>query len=396
MVVWRCDHPGGGSRCFHGAPSWLRQHRWPPLSPLRRPRPTRRSTSSPTATRRPASRGPRRPASCPPTRRRRCTTGSRRCSATSPTTCSGRAPTAPGTTSRPRCWPRTTRRSCTSQTVSGTSPSAGAVSARIKRDRYGVPHIYSDTDAGAIFGAGYAVATDQSLLLRPGALQRLRRPDRHAGRAGDQPGPRALRLQAEREGRRARSTALQTKNIEAAGRAGQAAAQRHRHLPRGHQRADGRWRSRRHAEVHAHRHLRAERDQGAVPGRGRRRGGRQRAVPRRPAHQARRQGRATRRSRTCARATTPRRPYTTAKAAPNQTDVSVSKPAGMVRLKNGSFKNSFVKLPRCQGVGRRRERRQHRQAPARVEHPDRLGRRSRRPASRCSSAARRSASTTPA
>src|SRR5262249_25470518 len=53
----------------------------------------------------------------------------------------------------------------TSDTVGGTSPSAGAVSARIKRDRYGVPHIYSDTDAGAIFGAGYAVATDQSLLL---------------------------------------------------------------------------------------------------------------------------------------------------------------------------------------------------------------------------------------
>jgi acyl-homoserine lactone acylase PvdQ len=53
----------------------------------------------------------------------------------------------------------------TSETVSGTSPSAGAVSATIKRDRYGVPHIYSATDAGAVFGAGYAVATDQSLLL---------------------------------------------------------------------------------------------------------------------------------------------------------------------------------------------------------------------------------------
>jgi len=53
----------------------------------------------------------------------------------------------------------------TSQTVSGTSPSAGAVSARIKRDAYGVPHIYADTDAGATFGAGYAVATDQALLI---------------------------------------------------------------------------------------------------------------------------------------------------------------------------------------------------------------------------------------
>ncbi len=52
-----------------------------------------------------------------------------------------------------------------SQVVSGTSPSAGPVSATIKRDPYGVPHIYSDTDAGAIFGTGYVAATDQSLLL---------------------------------------------------------------------------------------------------------------------------------------------------------------------------------------------------------------------------------------
>ena len=41
------------------------------------------------------------------------------------------------------------------ETVSGSAPSVGAVSARIKRDRYGVPHIYSDTDAGVIFGDGY-------------------------------------------------------------------------------------------------------------------------------------------------------------------------------------------------------------------------------------------------
>jgi acyl-homoserine lactone acylase PvdQ len=52
-----------------------------------------------------------------------------------------------------------------SQTVGGKSPSAGDVTATIKRDHYGVPHIYSNTDAGAIFGAGYAVATDQGLLL---------------------------------------------------------------------------------------------------------------------------------------------------------------------------------------------------------------------------------------
>src|SRR3954447_14094650 len=41
----------------------------------------------------------------------------------------------------------------------------------------------------------------------------------------------------------------------------------------------------------------------------------------------------------------PEATYTTSKAAPNQTDVSVSKPSGMVRRKRGSFKNSFIKLP---------------------------------------------------
>lgn len=53
----------------------------------------------------------------------------------------------------------------TSQTVSGTSPTAGPVSATIKRDAYGVPHIFSDTDAGAIFAAGYVEAVDQGLLI---------------------------------------------------------------------------------------------------------------------------------------------------------------------------------------------------------------------------------------
>ena len=52
-----------------------------------------------------------------------------------------------------------------SETVGGAAPGAGVVSARIKRDAYGVPHIYSDTDAGAIFGAGYVEAEDRNLLL---------------------------------------------------------------------------------------------------------------------------------------------------------------------------------------------------------------------------------------
>lgn len=45
-------------------------------------------------------------------------------------------------------------------TVGGNS-----VTVRIRRDQYGVPHIYSNTDAGVIFGAGYATAEDRSLLL---------------------------------------------------------------------------------------------------------------------------------------------------------------------------------------------------------------------------------------
>jgi acyl-homoserine lactone acylase PvdQ len=52
-----------------------------------------------------------------------------------------------------------------SQTVSGTAPGVGPVSARIKRDAYGVPHIYSDTDAGVIFGAGYVEAQDRNLVI---------------------------------------------------------------------------------------------------------------------------------------------------------------------------------------------------------------------------------------
>jgi acyl-homoserine lactone acylase PvdQ len=106
-----------------------------------------------------------------------------------------------------------------SQTVSGTSPSAGAVSARIKRDPYGVPHIYSDTDAGAIFGAGYVVATDQSLLLNQA---------RTNGVAGliDLPGVPAINLVLGLYNYKpsakvvAQATALQDKNIAAQGAQG--------------------------------------------------------------------------------------------------------------------------------------------------------------------------------
>ncbi|WP_027005299.1 penicillin acylase family protein [Conexibacter woesei] len=106
-----------------------------------------------------------------------------------------------------------------SQTVSGTSPTAGAVSATIKRDAYGVPHIYSSTDAGATFGAGYVVATDQGLLLTQA---------RYNGIVGliDLPGVQAIDLILGLYNFKPNPslvkqvTDLQTKNIEAAGAQG--------------------------------------------------------------------------------------------------------------------------------------------------------------------------------
>lgn len=52
-----------------------------------------------------------------------------------------------------------------SEVISGTAPGAGAVSARLKRDQYGVPYIFSDTDAGATFASGYVAAADRGLLI---------------------------------------------------------------------------------------------------------------------------------------------------------------------------------------------------------------------------------------
>ncbi|MCW3012035.1 MAG: penicillin acylase family protein [Solirubrobacterales bacterium] len=52
----------------------------------------------------------------------------------------------------------------TDATVSGTVRGQ-AVSARVRRDAYGVPHIYSATDDGAIFGAGHVTGEDRNLLL---------------------------------------------------------------------------------------------------------------------------------------------------------------------------------------------------------------------------------------
>src|SRR4051812_38391669 len=233
-----------------------------------------------------------------------------------------------------------------SETVSGTSPSAGAVSARIKRDVYGIPHIYSDTDAGAIFGAGYAVATDQSLLLNQA---------RNNGFAGliDMPGVPAINLvlglfdykpskQVVEE-----ATKLQTKSIEAKGAQGKQllndidtyAAGINARLQASGSTAPKVTRS----DIYA---LNAIKAQFLGEGGGEEVDNAQFLDALRRKLGAKQGDKAFEdlRARNDPEAT-----YTTAKAAPNQTDVSVSKPSGMVRLKSGSFKNSFVKLPGAKG-----------------------------------------------
>jgi hypothetical protein len=107
----------------------------------------------------------------------------------------------------------------TTENIAGTAPGAGAVSARIKRDAYGVPHIYSDADAGVIFAAGYVEATDRNLLLDQA---------RANGVAGliDIPGVPAIQLvlglYTYKPTKKVvdQATALQTKSIEAEGAPG--------------------------------------------------------------------------------------------------------------------------------------------------------------------------------
>ncbi len=52
----------------------------------------------------------------------------------------------------------------TDKTVTG-SVRGQALQARIRRDSYGVPHVYSATDDGVIFGAGYVIGEDRNLLI---------------------------------------------------------------------------------------------------------------------------------------------------------------------------------------------------------------------------------------
>ena len=194
----------------------------------------------------------------------------------------------------------------------GTGAGAGAVSARIKRDAYGVPHIYTDTDAGVIFGAGYVIAEDRSLLLDqarangvaalidmpgvPGHPARARPLQLQADQAGPRRGrPRSRRSRSRRRAPQGSSSSTTSTSTSRASTPG----------TRENEPADG--------AVHAHRHLRAQRDQGAVPGPGRRPGGRQRRSASTALRHKLGAKRGTRPTRTCAGATTRRRDHDDAK-----------------------------------------------------------------------------------
>jgi acyl-homoserine lactone acylase PvdQ len=229
-----------------------------------------------------------------------------------------------------------------SDTVSGTSPSAGPVTATIKRDPYGVPHVYSPSDAGAIFGAGYAVATDQGLLLNQA---------RFNGVAGliDLPGAPAINLVLGLYNYKpsakvvAQATALQDKSIAAQGAQGRQLlndidtylaginarmAQTQPTAPKFTR-----------TDIYA---LNAVKSQFLGEGGGSEIDNALFLSSLRAKLGAKTGDRAFEDLRA---RNDPESTVTTSKSYPHQTAVSVSAPAGVVRLKKGSFKNSFVALP---------------------------------------------------
>ena len=150
----------------------------------------------------------------------------------------------------------------------------------ITRDVYGVPHVNADTYDDGIFAAGWIAAEDRGLLL-----QQARYNARVA--AIDAPGLSAIGLVTQLKSfvpsqQTEDVVAKQTAGAQGRGQGGQEGPRRHRHLHRRHQRL---LRAEQPGDraLHPQRHLRAQRAQGPVPRRGRRRRGPALAVPRRPA-----------------------------------------------------------------------------------------------------------------
>jgi acyl-homoserine lactone acylase PvdQ len=228
------------------------------------------------------------------------------------------------------------------ETVGGTAPGVGTVSARIKRDAYGVPHIYSDTDAGAIFGAGYVVGQDRNLLLDQA---------RFNGVAGliDIPGVPAIQLVLGLYGYTptkkvvAEATALQTRAIRRTGARGEQLlrdidvylAGLNRWYAQNRPAAPAFTRT----DIYALNAIKAQ-----FLGQG---GGAE--VPNALFLDAARQRLGVARGNEAYEDLRgrydPETSTTTERSFPYQTDVSVAKPRGMVRLVNGSFRSTAPKLP---------------------------------------------------
>ena len=269
----------------------------------------------------------------------------------------------------------------TDQTITATARGT-TVTARIRRDRYGVPHIYSDSDDGVIFGAGYVTAQDRSLLLDQA---------RDNGLAGaiDIPGAPAIELilglYSYKPTAKVRNQVIkqQDKSLEQAGSKGRQVLRDIDTYLVGHQQVVRREPAGR-AAVRPRRHLRAQRGQGAVPRPGRRRRDPQRAVPRHGARRVRQKA-GTASTRTCACATTPRRRRR--RAARRRRDERPGEAAeGPRRLEKGSFRTSGVRSRAAPRRPRRPPGSQHRgvERPARQRGAlhDRHADHGRRPADR--------------
>ena len=300
-----------------------------------------------------------------------------------------RAPTARGYFKSARLLAADDPSLITDETI---TPRADAVSARIRRDAYGVPHVYSDTDDGVIFGAGYVIAEDRSLLLDQARDNGIAGAIDMPGVAGDRARARPLRLQADaracaREVTRAAGRARCRRPARTAGRCCATSTPTSSASTSGTPRTGPTRGPFDRGDIYALNAIKAQ-----FLGEGGGAGGPERAVPRRRARPLRR-ARGDRGLRGPAPAQRPGDVDDDAAAARRtRRNVSGRRPRGLVRLEQGSFESAGVELPG------RAARRPPSDAPR--------GRRrrtscsstatARRPARRSSSAARRSATTTPA
>jgi len=226
--------------------------------------------------------------------------------------------------------------------ITDESVSSGALTARIRRDAYGVPHIYSATDDGVIFGAGYVMAADRTLLLDQA---------RNNGIAGaiDVPGAPAIALvlglydYQPTAKVRAQVTRRQDAALEAAGPDGRKVLQdidtylvginkwyaANRPTAKPFERAD----------VYALNAIKAQ-----FLGQG---GGQEveNALFLDAARDKLGARRGSRVYEDLRQRNDPETSVTTTRRAPHQTNVSARRPRGLVRIEQGSFESAGVKLP---------------------------------------------------